>query len=379
MSRKTTILSLIMICSLLTCSSPAAAQTVAGVMKKPFGRTAAGEAAHLFTLTNARGAEARITNYGGRVVSLKMPDRSGKFDDVVLGYDSLAGYQTDAFYIGGIVGRYANRIAKGKFTLNDREYVLARNNGENHLHGGLKGFDAVVWRAKTAAGKSGPRLELTYTSPDGAEGYPGRLNVRVVYTLTDNNELKIEYAAVSDRDTVINLTNHSYFNLAGAGSGSILDHRLMINADRFTPTDAGSIPTGEILGVADTPFDFRQSTGIGARIEAPDEQLKFGSGYDHNWVLNKRSNELSLAATVVEPTTGRTLDVYTTEPGMQFYAGNFLENVKGKNGKIYRRREGFCLETQHFPDSPNRPSFPSTVLKKGENFRSTTVYRFSAR
>ena len=349
------------------------------VKKEAFGKTNDGTAVDIYTLTNSKGAEARITNYGAIVVSLKMPNRQGKFEDVVLGYDTLDGYLKDTFYIGGIMGRYANRIAKGKFVLNGKEYTLARNNGENHLHGGIKGFDKVVWNAKSSVGKNGASVELTYLSKDGEEGYPGNLNVNVIYTLTENNELKIDYTATTDKDTVLNLTNHSYFNLAGAGAGDILSHQLQINADRFTPTDSSSIPTGELRSVKGTPFDFTNSTVIGERIDQPDEQLKFGSGYDHNFVLNKSGDSPTFAAKVHEPTSGRVLVVWTTEPGMQFYAGNFLDNVKGKNGKIYGRRHGFCLETQHFPDSPNRPEFPSTVLKSGQKYTQTTIYKFTVR
>ena len=349
------------------------------IKKSSFGKTAEGKAVEIYTLTNSSGAQAKITNYGGRIVSLKMPDKNGKFADIVLGYENLAGYENGTFFFGGIIGRYANRIAKGKFSLNGKDFVLAKNNGENHLHGGLKGFDTEIWTAKTSADKSGAKLELNYLSRDGEENYPGNLSVKVVYTLTENNELKIEYSAATDQDTVINLTNHAYFNLAGAGSGSILDHILQINADKFTPTDAGAIPNGELRSVKNTPFDFLQPTKIGERIGADDEQIKFGSGYDHNFVLNKKANELATAATVYDPANGRTLEVITTEPGIQFYSGNFLKDVKGKNGKIYQKRDGFCLETQHFPDSPNKPDFPTTVLKKDEKFSSVTIYKFSVK
>jgi len=361
----------------LLCGFYTIAEAKPKVKKNSFGKTADGSAIDIYTLTNSKGAEAKITNYGGRVVALKMPDKAGKFDDVVLGYDTLEGYLNDGFFIGGIIGRYANRIARGKFSLNDRDYTLATNNGENHLHGGMKGFDAEIWSAKPVIEKDGARLELSYLSKDGEEGYPGNLSVKVVYMLTENNELKIEYSAETDRDTIVNLTNHSYFNLAGAGT--ILRHQLQINADRFTPADANSIPTGELRDVKNSPFDFSKLTTIGARIEQADEQLKFGGGYDHNWILNKKANELSLAAKVFEPTSGRVLEVLTTEPGVQFYAGNFLVNVKGKNGKIYQKREGFCLETQHFPDSPNKPNFPTTGLKKGQTYSQTTVYKFSVK
>ncbi|MBV9923411.1 MAG: galactose mutarotase [Acidobacteria bacterium] len=352
-----------------------------GVPKREsFGQTRDGQAVDIYTLKNARGAEARITTYGGAVVSLKVPDRRGRFDDVVLGFDDIEGYQKTTTYIGALVGRYANRIAKGRFTLDGREYTLATNNGENHLHGGVRGFDKVIWKARPVASRSGQALELTYLSKDGEEGYPGNLNVRVVYTLTDANELKIDYYATTDKDTVVNLTNHNYYNLAGAGSGDILGHVLTVNASRFTPTDAGAIPTGELRPVKGTPFDFTRPTAIGARIGEDYEQLKLGKGYDHNFVVNGRPGVLRLAARVSEPTTGRVMEAWTTEPGMQLYTGNYLDGTDiGKGGKPYKYRYGFCLETQHFPDSPNRPAFPTTTLRRGAQFRSTTVYKFSAR
>lgn len=350
------------------------------VKKNSFGKTSDGKAVEIYTLTNSKGAEARIMTYGGTLVSLKVPDRKGNFDDVVLGYDTLGGYLKDDFYIGYTIGRYANRIAKGKFSLNGTEYSLEKNNGENHLHGGSGGFHRLVWKAKPSADKNGASLELSRLSKDGEAGYPGNLTVKVIYTLTENNELKIDYSATTDKDTVINLTHHSYFNLAGAGSGGdILNHQLQINADRFTPTDSNSIPTGELRTVKSTPFDFTMPTAIGARIEQADEQLKFGGGYDHNFVLNKTDQSLTLAAKVFEPTSGREMEVFTTEPAMQFYAGNFLADVKGKNGKIYQKHHGFCLEAQHYPDSPNQPQFPTTVLKPNRKYTQTTVYKFSVR
>ena len=350
------------------------------VSKKPFGKTSDGKAVEIYTLTNSRGAEAKIITYGGAVVSLKVPDKLGKLGDVVLGYDSVADYEKHTSYFGALIGRYGNRIAKGKFSLNGKEYSLAVNNGENHLHGGLKGFDKAVWTGRSFANAAGANLELIYLSKDGEEGYPGNLSVNVVYTLTEKNELKITYSATTDKATVINLTHHSYFNLAGAGNGDILNHQLTLYADRFTPTDSGSIPTGELRSVKGTPMDFTRATAIGARIDQTDEQLKFGSGYDHNFVLNKTGKTLALAAKVYEPKSGRVMEVFTTEPGLQFYTGNFLDGaIKGKNGEDYPRRSAFCLEAQHFPDSPNKREFPSTTLKAGQKYTQTTIYKFSVR
>jgi len=347
--------------------------------KSSFGKTPEGEAIELYTLTNKNGVEAAITNYGGAVVSLKVPDREGNLGDVVLGYDSVDGYVADKNYFGAIIGRYGNRIGHAQFSLAGKTYTLAKNNGENTLHGGVRGFNKVVWTAKEVPAKGGQALELTYLSKDGEEGFPGNLKVRVVYTLTDTNELKIEYFATTDKKTVVNLTNHSYFNLAGPGSGDILRHILMIEADKFTPVDVGLIPTGELRDVAGTPFDFRKPTAIGARIGADDEQIKLGGGYDHNFVLRRKAGEaMSLAARVTEPTTGRVMEVWTTEPGVQFYTGNFLDGtVHGKGGIAYGKRSAFCLETQHFPDSPNQPKFPSTVLDPGAQYHTETVYKFS--
>jgi aldose 1-epimerase len=358
----------------ITCSG----QSKSGVTKAPFG-LADGRSVEIYTLANSKGSEARIMTYGGTVVSLKVPDKEGKFGDVVLGYDSLADYQKATAYFGALIGRYGNRVGKGKFSIDGKEFKLAVNNGVNHLHGGLKGFDKVVWTASPSVQADGAHLELSYLSRDGEEGYPGNLNVKVEYVLTENNELKIIYSAVTDKPTVINLTHHSYFNLAGAGQGTILDHQLTLNADRFTPTDSGSIPTGELRSVKGTPFDFIKATAIGSRIDQNDEQLKFGNGYDHNFVLSK-DKPLGLAATVYESTSGRVMEVFTTEPGVQFYTGNFLDGaIKGKNGQDYPRRSGFCLEAQHFPDSPNQPKFPSTVLRPGKTYTQTTIYKFSVR
>lgn len=359
--------------------------------KVGFGRTAGGEGVDIYTLTNRRGAEARVINYGGAVVSLRVPDRRGQLENVVLGFDRLEDYERQSFYVGALIGRYANRIARGRFKLEGVEYRLAANDPPNHLHGGVRGFDKVIWEARPVAVMrglgGGAALELTYLSRDGEEGYPGNLSVRVVYTLTDRNELRLDYSATTDKDTIVNLTQHNYYNLNGAGSGDILGHRLRLNADRFTPTDATAIPTGELRGVKGTPFDFRKPTAIGARIGADDEQLKFAGGYDHNFVLKKGwlrpsylvSRTYTRAASVYEPTSGRVLEVWTTEPGVQFYTGNHLDVTAGKGGQPYPRRSGFCLEPQHYPDSPNQPAFPSTVLRKGGTYTSTTVYKFSAR
>jgi len=352
----------------------------ANVKKETFGKTPEGQPVDIYTLTNSHGVEARITNFGGILTSLRVPDRKGKADDVVLGFDNLDAYLKGDPWFGALIGRYGNRIAKGRFTLNGIEYKLATNNGENHLHGGIKGFDKVIWNARPMKVPGSAALELTYLSKDGEEGYPGNLSVKVTYTLTNANELKIDYSATTDKDTVVNLTHHSYFNLAGQGNGDILNHRLYLNASRFTPIDAGSIPTGGLRSVRGTPFDFIRMTPIGARINADDEQLKFGSGYDHNFVLNGKTGVMRLAARVYEPTTGRVMEVLTTEPGLQFYSGNFLDGtLTGKEGKVYQRRSGFCLETQHYPDSPNKPNFPSTVLRKGARYHTTTIYRFSVR
>ncbi len=348
------------------------------IRKEAWGKLSNGTPVDLYTLTNPSGMEARIITYGGIIVSLRMPDKNGVPGDIVLGFDSLAQYERDSPYFGCIVGRYANRIANGTFTLNGTTYTLARNDGKNHLHGGLRGFDKVVWNATTETVGADLALKLTYTSRNMEEGYPGTLKAKVVYTITAANELKITYSAVTDAPTIINLTQHSYFNLAGARSGDVLKHRLMIDADRFTPIDSGLIPTGVLEPVANTPFDFRKSTPIGERIGADDTQLKLAGGYDHNYVLNGPVGTMRLVARVEEPMTGRVMNVLTTEPGVQFYSGNFLDGHHvGKGGHRYNHRNGFCLETQHFPDSPNHPSFPSTVLLPGATYSSETIYRFS--
>ena len=365
--------------AVLLVSSAVVVLAQASVTKHSFGKTPNGEEIDLYTLRNANGVETKITNYGGIVVSQTAPDRNGSLADIVLGFNDLESYLTkNNPYFGAIIGRYGNRIGKGRFTLNGVEYKLAVNNGENHLHGGIKGFDKVIWTARELKSKLGPAVVLTYLSKDGEEGYPGNLRVRVVYTLTNHNELRIDYSATTDKDTVLNLTHHSYFNLLGEGNGNILNQRVTINANRFVPTDAGSIPTGELRRVVGTPFDFLKATAIGDRIDNDDEQLKLGNGYDHTWVINGRPGIMRLAATAYEPSNGRKLEVWTTEPGMQFYTGNFLDgSLTGKAGKPYPRRSGFCFETQHYPDSPNKPSFPTTTLRKGMTYRSTTLYRFT--
>ncbi len=357
------------------------------ITKAPFGKTADGTAVDLYTLTNTGGMKVTITNFGGTIVSLLAPDRDGKLADIVLGFDRFEDYPTKSPYFGAICGRYANRIAKGRFTLDGKQCVLAGSKGENVLHGGKVGFDKAVWSACIIQAGGRPSLELKHTSPDGDEGFPGALSVTVLYTLTDANELVIGYIATADKPTVLNLTNHAYFNLAGEGSGDILGHELTINADNFTPIDGDLIPTGEIKPVKGTPLDFTAPHKVGERIDQPDQQLGFGKGYDHNFVLNKPGGAAgpaddptpSLAARVCEPKSGRIMEVITTEPGIQFYSGNFLAGVKGKAGHVYARRNGFCLETQHFPDSPNRPNFPTTVLRPGKTFWSTTIYKFSAK
>jgi aldose 1-epimerase len=345
----------------------------ASIQEAEFGSLPDGTHVHIFTLTNRNRLEARITNYGGIVVSLKVPDRNGNLADVVLGFDSLAEYLANSPYFGALIGRYANRIAQGRFVLDGVDYHLDKNNGPNSLHGGAAGFNKKVWTARELPDGG---LELQYQSKDGEGGFPGNLTATATYHVTDTNELRIDYGAITDRNTVINLTNHSYFNLKGAGSGDILGHLVTLDADRFTPVDSTLIPTGELRSVAGTPFDFRTPMTIGARIEQADEQLRFGNGYDHNWVLNGDGKRLARAARVEEPESGRILEVLTTEPGVQFYTANSLGPLRGKGGKTYGRRSALCLETQHFPDSPNHKDFPSTVLKPGERFQSTTVYRF---
>lgn len=350
------------------------------ILKESFGEFEGAEV-DIYTLKNANQVEIKITNYGGIVTSIKLPDRNGKFDDVALGYDNLQNYVDNNPYFGCIVGRYGNRIGNAKFTLGGKEYTLAKNDGENNLHGGLKGFDKVVWDAEPVIGEGSQSLKLTYLSKDGEEGFPGNLNVAVTYTLTDDNSFIIDYLATTDQPTIVNLTNHTYWNFAGEGSGDVLKHELMLNADSFTPVDQGLITTGEIRSVGNTPMDFTKPTAIGDRIDSDYEQLKFGKGYDHNWVLiSGESDGLELAATVYEPVSGRFMEILTTEPGIQFYSGNFLDgSIIGKSGRPYEFRGGFCLETQHFPDSPNKPEFPSVELNPGETYKTSTVHKFSVK
>lgn len=347
-------------------------------MKKlPFGKLADGTPIQLYVLTNADGMRVAITNFGARVVSIVVPDRSGKFGDVVLGYDSVKGYENDTTYFGAIVGRFANRIAKGQFRLDGVTYHLPINDGSNSLHGGKVGFDKKVWYARERSASS---IELTLVSPNGDQGYPGTLQVTVVYTLTADNALRIRYRATTDKPTIINLTNHTYFNLDGEGNATILPTILTIYGNRYTPVDKTQIPTGKIVSVKGTPFDFLKPTAVGERINEKNAQLEIGKGYDHNWVLDRdHKTGLVLAARAYDPRSGRVLSVYTTEPGLQFYSGNYLNKVKGKQGHVYDFRSGFTLETQHYPDSPNHPNFPSTVLRPGQVYRQLTAFRFSVR
>ena len=334
----------------------------------------------MYTLTNSHGLEIRAMSYGGIIVSMRVPDRKGELADIVLGHDTAEGYMPNPPYLGVIVGRYANRIANGAFTLDGKTYTLPKNDGPNTLHGGggKRTFDRVVWDGEPLQGKNG--VAFTYLSKDGEEGFPGNLKVKVTYTLNDANELTVDYEATTDKPTPLNLSQHSYFNLAGEGTSDILNHELMLNADRFTPVDKNLIPTGELRAVKGTPLDFTTSMRVGARIDDSYDQMVLGHGYDHNFVINRKGDGLELAARMYEPTTGRVLEVSTTQPGVQFYTGNFLDGtVTGKQGHVYKRRYGFCLETQHFPDSPNHPDFPSTILKPGETFHSKTVFKFSTR
>ena len=361
-----------------------AATPATGAISRPavtrvaFGRLPDGRAVEQFTLVNAHGVEVRAITYGAIITALRTPDRAGQLDDVVYGFDSLAGYLKDPPYFGAVVGRYANRIGKARFTLDGVTHQVTPNDGPNSLHGGKRGFDKVLWSGESSQSDSGAAVTFRYTSPDGEEGYPGTLAVTVRYLLTPNDELVVDYEARTDKATPVNLSQHSYFNLHGGGRGDIRDHVLTLDASAITPVDSTLIPTGEIAAVAGTPFDFRTPTAIGARIDQPHPQLRYGRGYDHNWVLDRGGRAgLVHAARLLDPSTGRTLDVSTTEPGIQFYAGNFLDGtIRGKGGRVYPHRGALCLETQHYPDSPNHPDFPSTILRPGETFRSRTVFAF---
>lgn len=362
-------------------------QTALDITESIFGNTPAGDEVKLFTLVNAQGITVKIINFGGVITEIHTPDRNGKLADIVLGFDYLEPYLNDSPYFGALIGRYGNRIANGKFSLDHKEYDLPINNGSNHLHGGIKGFDKVLWRASSFAGENSVGVILRYLSVDGEQGYPGNLQVEVIYELTNDNEICVKFYAVTDKATPINLTQHSYFNLSGFTVDHILNHQLELDADNFIPVNPAQIPTGEVLPVANTVFDFRKPEAIGSRINNNDQQLVNSRGYDHTFVLNKNrstdqeaaasNNELSFAARVTEPVTGRVLELFTQEPGVQFYSGNFLDGSLTGKGHRYNYRSGFCLEPQHFPDSPNQPQFPNTILRPGEEYQSTTVYKFS--
>lgn len=348
------------------------------IQKRVYGTTSGGIPVDQYTLTNANQMEVTLITYGGIITSLRVPDRNGHLDNIVLGFDNLTDYETSSPYFGAIIGRYGNRIANGKFTLHGKEYTLALNDGPNALHGGTRGFDKQVWGAKEVHGNTEVGLELTYLSKDGEEGYPGNLSVKVVYSLTDSGELHIDYIATTDKATIVNLTHHSYFNLAGNGAGSVENHIMTINADRYTPIDSTLIPTGELAPVAGTPFDFQKGERIGTELRAGHRQLVYGRGYDHDFILKRpQDNSLALAARVSDPASGRTMELYTTEPSVQFYSGNFLTGTLVGTGGIYRQGDAFCLEPQHLPDSPNKPNFPSTVLEPGDTYQSSTVFKFS--
>jgi len=351
------------------------------VTRQGFGRLPDGTAVELFTLTNAHGVEVRAMTYGAIITVLKTPDRNGQAGDIVLGFDSLAGYLKDSPYFGAVVGRYANRIAKGSFRLDGKQFKLAQNNGPNALHGGLRGFDKVLWTGEPIQSNNGAGVVFSYESPDGEEGYPGAVTARVIYTLTPSDELIVDYEATTTKATPINLSQHTYWNLRATGSEDILDHELTLHASSYTPVDSTLIPTGEIASVKGTPFDFRTPTKIGARIDEPNEQLRNGRGYDHNLVFDRAGrSDAMLVAMLYDSTSGRTMEVSTTEPGVQFYTGNFLDGtLVGKGGQVYGHRAALCLETQHFPDSPNHANFPSTILRPGETFKSRTVFAFSVR
>ena len=373
------VLCLMALAAACVCLSSCSGKAPAGkgkptVEKAAYGKMPDGRPVDIFTLTNANGMRVKLTNYGAITVSVEAPDRAGKLADVTLGYDTLDGWFTSKSYFGATVGRYANRIAKGKFSLDGQTYTLATNNGENALHGGLKGFDKVLWNAETVQLPNAVGVKFTYTSKDGEEGYPGNLSVTALYMLTNDNEFKVEFTATTDKATVVNLAHHSYWNLGGAAAGDILGHELLLEADQYTPVDAGLIPTGELKAVAGTPMDFTKPTAIGARI------AQVEGGYDHNFVLRNQTGKVALAARVVDPKSGRIMEIFTDQPGIQFYSGNFLDGtVTGKGGVVYKKHQGFCLETQHYPDSPNRPNFPSVVLRPGETYKHVMIHKFSAK
>jgi len=375
----TPVISFVVLAALVGCA-PSDGPVQPTVTEQPYGTTPDGKGVALYTLNNGQGMEVRAITLGGVITSIRVPDSSGKIDDVVLGYDKVEGYLKNPAYFGGVIGRYANRIADGVFTLDGQVYSLAVNNPPNHLHGGVIGFDKLVWDAETFQNERGVGVIFTHTSPDGDEGYPGTVDLRVSYTLDMDNALTVDYQGTTTAPTPINLTQHSYFNLAGEGAGDVLNHLVTLSASHFTPVSKTLIPTGDLQPVAGSPFDFRLPTPIGARIEDNHPQLYYGNGYDHNFVLDRTGSGLTLAAHVEEPTSGRVLEVFTTEPGIQFYTGNFLDgSITGKGGHVYRQRSGFCLETQHFPDSPNQPGFPNTILRPGETYRSQTVFAFGVR
>lgn len=359
--------------------SMASSDSSKSVVQQPYGKLPDGREVTLYTLTNKNGVEMSVMNYGGIITRLLAPDRNGVKEDIVLGFDSLSQYVASNPFFGCLVGRYGNRIAKGTFKLDGQTYTLAKNNGENHLHGGTKGFDKAFWDISVVSDKENPSLRLTYLSKDMEEGYPGNLNVEVIYTLTENNELKIGYKATTDKKTVINLTQHTYFNLTGNIKRDILDHELSIAAEQFIPVSTSLIPTGELKSVNGTPFDFRTPTAIGSRINANDPQIKNGIGYDHCWVFAQPADTSKPMATAYDPASGRLLEMTTTEPGVQFYSGNFLNGQAKGKGVTYNQRYGFCLETEHFPDSPNQPAFPSVVLSPGETYQTTTTYKFGVK
>jgi aldose 1-epimerase len=380
--KKNLLLFLLMLLSLivLSCQDKSAKKAGTMIAKTSYGKLPDGREVSQYTLKNAGGVEVRIINYGAIVTSIRVPDRDGKLADIVLGYDSLSGYLGDNAFLGAIVGRYGNRINKGRFKIDGQEYQVTVNDGENHLHGGKIGFNKVLWDAKVGPPAAEPALALTYISPDGEEGYPGTVTLTVTYTLTNENELRIDYEGKTDKPTILNPTHHSYFNLTGNPIETILNHELIIDADKITPVDAGLIPTGELADVANTPFDFRKPQKIGLRINKPNEQLQFGHGYDHNWVLNNYDRTVHEVVELYEPLSGRLMEVFTDQPGMQFYSGNFLNGtIRGKNGVQYQHRTGLCLEAQCFPDSPNKPNFPSVILRPGQVYHQRTIYKFSVK